>query len=260
MIALGSGGGNSGGAGNGGLQLSAHAAPVPTNHVTGSGGATVSLNGQQATVTLHTNGLLGGSPHAMHIHAGGQGVCPPASAARPHNGHLAISTTNGIQFYGPPQVSLTSHGDTTPKSIVDFSRYPSIGDISYQRTVPVARGVADAIRAGNAVIVVHGIDYNGNHLYDDVLDKSELKSTLPGEATAPALCGPLRTTASAAAGSGSGSGSGGRVYTASLHPYYPALSRRQTSFWLLCHIAGVPLSDGGAGRAEGVQAATAAPA
>ena len=70
----------------------------------------------------------------MHIHAGGQGICPPASAARLHNGHLSISTTNGIKFYGPPEVSLTSHGDTSPKSIVDFSRYPTVGNIRYTRT------------------------------------------------------------------------------------------------------------------------------
>ena len=38
----------------------------------------------------------------MHIHAGAKGECPPASAARPHNGHLTISTTDGINYYGPP--------------------------------------------------------------------------------------------------------------------------------------------------------------
>ncbi len=124
---------------------------MPTNHVTGSGTATVQLNGDVATVTVDTNGLLNGSPHAMHIHAGGQGVCPPASAARLHNGHLSISTTNGIKFYGPPQVALTSTGDTSPKSIVDFSRYPTTGDIRYTRTITIPPGVAGAIRAGNAV-------------------------------------------------------------------------------------------------------------
>ena len=69
---------------------------------------TVNLNGDQATVTVTTKGLLNGAPHAMHIHAGGRGECPPASAARRHNGHLSISTTDGIKFYGPPEVSLTS--------------------------------------------------------------------------------------------------------------------------------------------------------
>ena len=112
-----------------GQPFGAAAQPVPTNHVTGSGTASVRLNGDVAAVTIDTNGLLNGSPHAMHIHAGGKGVCPPASAARAHNGHLAISTTDGIKFYGPPQVSLTSSGDTSPKSIVDFARYPTVGAI-----------------------------------------------------------------------------------------------------------------------------------
>ena len=142
-------------------------------------------------MTVRTTGLLNGSAHLMHIHAGGQGSCPPASAARLHNGHRSISTTDGLKFYGPPVVSLTTRGDTSASSNIDFPRYPSSGNIRYKRAMTITAGAAAAIRAGNAVIVVHGIDYNGNGVYDDVLDRSELSSTLPGEATAPALCGPL---------------------------------------------------------------------
>ena len=170
---------------------------VPTNHVTGSGNTALSLNGDVATVTIDTNGLLNGQPHAMHIHAGGQGICPPASAARPHNGHLSISTSNGIRFYGPPEVALTTSGDTSRKSIIDFSRFPTAGDIRYKRTITLPGGIAGAIRAGNAVIIVHGVDYNGNGIYDNVLDRSDLKRSLPGESTAPALCGTLVKTKTA---------------------------------------------------------------
>jgi hypothetical protein len=166
-------------------------APVPTNHVSGSGDATVVLRGDSATVSVDTNGLLNGQPHAMHIHAGGQGICPPASAARIHNGHVSISTSNGIRFYGPPEVALTSRGDTGRDSIIDFTRFPTVGNIRYKRTITVPGGVAGAIKAGKAVIIVHGIDYNGNGIYDNVLDRSELKRSLPGESTAPALCGTL---------------------------------------------------------------------
>ncbi|HXD58913.1 MAG TPA: serine/threonine-protein kinase [Thermoleophilaceae bacterium] len=173
------------------------AEPVPTNHVTGSGDASVVLRGDTATVTVDTNGLLNGSPHAMHIHAGGQGVCPPASAARIHNGHASISTSNGIKFYGPPEVALTSRGDTGRDSIIDFSRFPTVGDIRYKRTFAIPAGIVGAIKAGKAVIIVHGIDYNGNGIYDNVLDRSELKRSLPGEATAPALCGTLAKTKTA---------------------------------------------------------------
>ena len=215
-----------------GFESAAH--PVPTNRVTGDGTAAVRLDGNVATVTLDTNGLLNGSAHAMHIHAGGQGICPPASAARLHNGHLAISTTDGIKFYGPPEVALTNHGDTSPKSIVDFPRYPAVGDIRYQRTLTVPRGVADAIRAGNAVIVVHGIDYNHNGIYDNVLDRSELDNALPGEATAPALCGPLLSTQTADVLKQRSSAT---TYTASLHVAVASPGQQASSFWLLCHIA-----------------------
>ncbi len=210
--------------------------PVPTNRVTGSGAGTVRLNGDVASVTLDAKGLLNGSPHAMHIHAGGQGECPPASAARLHNGHVAISTTNGIKFYGPPQVALTASGDTSPKSIIDFPRYPTSGDITYTRKITVPPGVAAAIRAGNAVVVVHGIDYNHNGIYDNVLDRSELKRSLPGEATAPALCGHLAATRTAAAGRGR---SAGATYAVVLRRYVALPATPADRFALLCHLLGV---------------------
>lgn len=48
-----------------------------------------------------------------------------------------------------------------------------------------------AVRHDNAVIVVHGIDYNHNKKYDNVLGVSDLTPTLPMEATAPGICGAL---------------------------------------------------------------------
>src|SRR6202035_4755642 len=162
--------------------------PVPTTRVTGSGTGSLQLVGDTVTVSVDTNGLLNGSPHAMHIHAGGAGVCPQAPAARPHNGHLSINTGDGLKFYGPPAASLTTSGDTSVQSIVAFPRYPSTGNIRYTRTFSVAPTLVREIRAGNAVLVVHGIDYNGNGVYDNVLGTSDLSKALPAEATAPALC------------------------------------------------------------------------
>jgi serine/threonine protein kinase len=233
VIALGSGSSSK----PSGQPFGAAAQPVPTNHVTGNGTATVHLNGDVATVMIDTNGLLNGSPHAMHIHAGGRGLCPSASAARLHNGHLSISTTDGIKFYGPPQVSLTSTGDTSSKSIIDFSRYPTVGAIRYTRQITVPSGIAGAIRAGNAVIVVHGIDYNHNGIYDDVLDRSELNHSLPGEATAPALCGPLVPTRTAEVGALGFSGA--TVYTVSLHRALLPVATAGNSYVLLCHLLGI---------------------
>jgi hypothetical protein len=151
-----------------------------------------------------------------------------------HNGHLSISTGDGIRFYGPPEVSLTDFGDTSKTSNVAFDRYPSTGTISYKRTIAVPPGVADAIRANDAVVVVHGIDYNNNGAYDDVLGRSDLSSQFDGEATAPALCGPLHAVSGAQAAAGSG-------FTASLsltRVPVPASGRLSAAerLWLLCHL------------------------
>jgi hypothetical protein len=130
----------------------------------------------------------------MHIHAGGEGVCPPPSAARLHDGHLTISTTDAGGYYGPPVVALTTVGDTSPRSIIDFTRYPVGGTIRYRRTIELSRAVVADIREGNAVIVIHGIDYNGNGVYDGVLGTSDLSNRLTAESTDPALCGSLAAT------------------------------------------------------------------
>jgi serine/threonine protein kinase len=197
---------------------------VPTNHVTGYGAASVWLNGSQAEVTVDTTNLDHDASlvHLMHIHAGGRGECPPASAAQLHNGHLAISTTNGIKYYGPPVQALTTRGDTSPASILAFPRYLTGGNLSYTRTITLPAAVAREIRNDNAVIVVHGIDYDGSGIYSGVLDRSELNASVPGTATAPALCGKLLGTSTNPA---SASASGRTLlYTASLQPSAVAAS------------------------------------
>ncbi|HXP36677.1 MAG TPA: serine/threonine-protein kinase [Solirubrobacteraceae bacterium] len=192
-------------------------AEVPTNHVTGSGEATVHLDGNRAAITVTTNGLDNGAElvHLMHIHAGGKGECPPASAARLHNNHLAISTTDGINYYGPPVQALTTHGDTSVASILAFPRFLSGGNLHYTRTIVLPSSVAAAIRADDAVIVVHGTDYDGTGIYSGVLDASELSKSVPATATAPALCGRLVGVQNADS-SATGSGRAAARYTASL--------------------------------------------
>jgi hypothetical protein len=166
---------------------------VPTNRVTGSGNVEVHLEGNVAVVTVTTKDLDSEASlvHAMHIHAGGKGECPPASAARLHNGHLAISTNDGILYYGPPVLALTTRGDTSVASILAFPRFLTGGDLHYTRTITLPAKIAAEVRANNAVIVVHGIDYDNSGIYSGVLDRSELDKTLPATATAPALCGRL---------------------------------------------------------------------
>jgi len=166
--------------------------PVPTNRVTADGSAVLRLNGNVATVSVTTNKLLDGAAHALHIHAGGKGRCPTAAASAIHNGHRSIATLAGVPFYGNPVTALTLRGDTSvKKSLLAFNRFPKTGEIRYSRKIRVGPVVASYIRENNAVLVVHGIDYNANGLYDGTLDRSDLNRSIPGEATAPALCGPL---------------------------------------------------------------------
>lgn len=163
---------------------------VPTNRVDGRGTATVRLKGKVATVALETNGLLDDAD-VMHIHAGERGTCPTPAAARPHNGNLSISTLDGAAFYGSPRISLTTRGNTGVVSILEFARYPSTGGITYKRTIELRPRTIRFLRRNLASIVVRGIDYNGNGVYDQTLGGSDLNPGLDGEATAPALCGEL---------------------------------------------------------------------
>jgi serine/threonine protein kinase len=207
---------------------SSELAAVPTNRVTGSGQVSVRLDGDRATVTLTTEGLDKDAPlvHAMHIHAGGKGQCPPASSARLHNGHLAIDTNDGINYYGPPVQALTTSGDTSVASILVFPRYPTGGAIRYSRTITLPPKVVEFIRENDAVIVIHGIDYDGSGIYSGVLDRSDLDKALPATATAPALCGRLVGRQEVA------SRSAPALYTASL-----AKSSASISELLVCQVS-----------------------
>jgi hypothetical protein len=176
--------------------------------------------------------------HWMHIH-GGTGNCPEASAARLNYGHRFVSAKDADPVYGHVVASLTTSGDTAPPSHLDRTRYPTTGDISYTRTFPLGPGVASEIRSGYAVIVVHGIDYNGNGVYDNSIGPD-------GERSAPALCGRLnraRVALLPAQTAATGShGSPGTTYTASLRVLGASSAERSPSPLSLCHIASVPVT------------------
>jgi serine/threonine protein kinase len=202
-----------------GDKLASTLGPVPMNHVRGSGDVAMRLNGTTLTITVTTKGLLD-AKHAMHIHAGARGVCPPASAAKRHNGHLAISTLDGAAFYGPPVTALTTRGDTSSKSILAFNRFLSGSALRYTRQVKVSPVIAANIRNDDAVVIVHGIDYDHDGTYGNVLDRSDLDRALPGEITAPALCGQIVEAQPSSSGgtktAEAPAGKGGTVYVASL--------------------------------------------
>jgi serine/threonine protein kinase len=205
-----------------GTPMAGSLGPVPTNHVTGTGDVEMRLNGTELTVTVKASGLLD-NKHAMHIHAGALGECPPASAAKDHNGHRTISTLDGVPFYGPPVTALTTHGDTSKRSILAFSRFPNGGTLHYTRQqIKVSPVIAANIRNKDAVVIVHGIDYDHDGTYGNVLDRSDLDRSLPGEITAPALCGRIVPAPSSSSSGGPTKTSQvpghGTLYVASLQP------------------------------------------
>ena len=114
-------------------------------------------------------------------------------------------------------------------SILEFPRFPQTGNINYKRTIRLRPRTLRFVRKNLAVIVVHGIDYNGNGTYDDTLGGSDLNPALSGEATAPALCGELLAGRAAQQ---SAQGPAGPVYTASM-----GLPPGTNS--LICHLRGI---------------------
>lgn len=174
-----------------------------------SGTATAVVRNQLIRqIEVHAIGLTPDAPHAQHIHYGddARNECP--SLFDDSDGDGLLSTVEGLPAYGPIVVSLTTDGDTGPGSALAVSRFPTAPDgvVSYSRSnieftavsgtgytggTGTAKQIADAIRDGEGVVVIHGVDHNGNGVYDGAA-KSELDDSLPREATDPAACGVLR--------------------------------------------------------------------
>src|SRR5215213_2431595 len=72
---------------------------------------------------IHTKGLAPKLPHAQHIHGFKKAVseCPTLADSGSDN---LITTAEGLPSYGPIQVSLTTKGDTSPKSALAVDRFP----------------------------------------------------------------------------------------------------------------------------------------
>ena len=174
-----------------------------------SGTATATVRNQKIQhVAVHAEGLTPHAPHAQHIHYGEQALNECPTLAQDSNDDGRVNTVEGVPAYGPVVVSLTTSGDTTPASFLDVARFPvSVnGSYDYSRTDlkftrvagtgysgggGTAKQIADAVRDGEGVLVIHGVDYNGNGIYDFGAGASELDPSLPAEATDPAACGVL---------------------------------------------------------------------
>ncbi|MBT2597232.1 hypothetical protein [Arthrobacter sp. ISL-72] len=179
-----------------------------------SGTATAVVKNQKIEhIEVHATGLTPDAPHAQHIHYGNDALneCPTLALDADLDGRL--NTVEGIPAYGPVVVSLNTTGDTTPASFLDVARFPVSHDgiFDYSRDnieftdvagtgypgaggLGTAKQIADSIREGEGVLVIHGLDYddNGTYNFSDPEGASELNPNLPAEATDPAVCGVLR--------------------------------------------------------------------
>ena len=177
-----------------GARLHAHLNPL--NNSGARGHADVVFHGHRASVDIDAYGLARGLPHAEHIHFGADARHECPSVFEDANHDFRLTTAEGVPAYGPVKKSLTTSGDTSPASALAVDRFPTApkGAIHYNRTIDFnSAAVARAIRNGKGVIVIHGVDYNGNGMYDFAsAGKSDLDPSLPAEATDPALCGVLR--------------------------------------------------------------------
>ena len=179
------------------------------NNSGASGTASAAIRNQLIRrIEVHADGLSPDAPHAQHIHYGddARNECPTLFQDDANN-NGKLSTVEGLPAYGPIVVSLTTRGGTKPRSALAVSRFPvsDDGSYDYSRTrIPFSRvsgtgytggggtpkQIADSVRHGEGVVVIHGVDYNNNGVYDG--PPSELDPSLPREATDPAACGVLK--------------------------------------------------------------------
>ncbi|MCO4264334.1 hypothetical protein NG697_15635 [Pseudarthrobacter sp. MDT3-26] len=179
-----------------------------------AGTATAVVRNQKIQhIEVHATGLTPDAPHAQHIHYGNQALNECPTLALDSNGDGRLNTVEGVPAYGPVVVSLNTTGDTTPASFLDVSRFPVSQDGSYDYSrdnieftdvagtgypgaggLGTAKQIADSVREGEGVLVIHGQDYdaNGTYNFSDPEGASELDPNLPAEATDPAACGVLR--------------------------------------------------------------------
>ncbi len=211
-----------------GTTYQANLAAIPLNTPAGaaSGTLTVTLNGNQATISEHVNGLadklptdkktlaalgipaaFAGAPfpHVQHIHGpdaalgAGGGGCPTSAADSNHDG--LITTGEAGDNYGPILTTLsTAPGGTGNEKSPDATNVkiaPGGGSFTYNRTITLSSASVAAITSGKAAIVVHGLN-PANAPKASLTVPNTVGLTLPGAskpvaaiATSPALCGVL---------------------------------------------------------------------
>jgi len=166
---------------------------APLNNSGASGTANLALEGDQLTTDIASGGLAPNLPHAQHIHGLEQAISECPTLANDQDGDGLVNTTEGEPSYGPILTSFTTEGDTSPESGLAVERFPVAnedGTLTYGRTFGVPSNVAE--RLGEFALVQHGVDLNGNGVYDkEAAGPSDLDPSLPQEATIPANCGTI---------------------------------------------------------------------
>jgi hypothetical protein len=168
---------------------------IPLNNSGVRGVAEVSVDGRRLDMSVDARRLLRRMPHAQHIHFGARARHECPTVRDDSNRDHRLNTAEGQPAYGPVKVSMTTRGRTGPGSTLAVNRFPTAprGEIHYDRNTRTKARIAKAIARGDAVVVIHGIDYNHNGKYDfRGAGKSELDPALPAEATDPVTCGVLR--------------------------------------------------------------------
>ena len=173
--------------------------------------AQVTLNGDSMTIKINGTGFTPNSPHAQHFHGSFSDdkdfTCPTSAADADGDGQVNVE--EGLPMYGDVMISLTTKGDTSPKSGLAVDRMPvadADGNLSYSRTIQLPEGAGAKLR--NLHVVQHGLDANGNDKYDmDALGESTFAKSLgvngiPEEATNPATCGTISGASAGAAPTG----------------------------------------------------------
>lgn len=146
-----------------------------------SGQANVTIEGDQVTVSVETQGAEAGQVHAQHIHgfADAASSCPTAAADTSGDGRISVG--EGAPAYGGILVPLDGSLETA-EGLGDLDTFPT-GDGSYDYEMSI--GTADLavngdgrsfedLSLGQHAIVVHGLTVDGEY-----------------QATLPVACGPL---------------------------------------------------------------------
>ena len=201
-----------------------------------SGQLTLTLNGDQATISEHVSGLATKLPTdkktltALGIPTSFAGRAVPARAAHSHQrqgpvpdlvgGHQqrrcrSAPSSRGSPPTAPIGTTLSTKGDTSAKAAADVTIAPGGGSYTYKRTFTLNQATLTAIKNNKAVIVVHGLN-PANAPKASLSTPNSLGVTLPGAnkkvaliATAPALCGVLSASQMSATPVGSSPTGGG---------------------------------------------------